>query len=68
MSASDLKRKRGRMLSNLTRVRRRALVVIENRGSRTQLVDMLKELDAALESLEEVNEELKEAIAEGSGH
>ena len=56
------------MLSNLTRVRRRALVVIENRGSRTQLVDMLKELDAALESLEEVNEELKEAIAEGSGH
>ena len=37
--------------------------MISNRGSRTQLIDMMKELDDALQSIEEVNDELKMAVA-----
>ena len=63
---ADLKAKRGRMLSKLTRVRRRAFVSISNRGSRTQIIEMMKELENALQSIEDVNEELKKAVSEES--
>ena len=56
MSLAKLKQKRGRFLAALTRVRRRALVLIDSRGSRSQLVSIISELDQALQHLEEVTD------------
>ena len=63
-SQAEIKQRRGKMLSKLTKVRRRAFVIIDNRGSRTQLTSMLKELDEALEHIEEVNDEFKAVVAD----
>ena len=52
------------MLCRLTRVRRRVFVLISSRGSRTQLMAMMKELDDALQCVEEVNDELKMSVSE----
>ena len=59
-----MKQKRGQMLSRLTRVRRRGFVLISNQGSRTQLMAIMKELDDALQCVEEVNDELKTLVSE----
>ena len=53
----ELKQKRGRKLSALTRVRRRALAMLEV-GSRSKLATVFQELDEVLGKLEEVNDDL----------
>ena len=53
----ELKQRRGRLLAALTRVRRRAFVLIETRGSRTQLGSILAELDGAIEAIQEITDE-----------
>ena len=52
-----LKNSRARKLSTLTRTRRRAFIIIEAKGSRTQLGEILKELDVALDAVQEVHDE-----------
>ena len=55
--ATELKRQRSVLLGNLTRVRRTAFVIIDGRGSRTQLTSLLIELDKALKAIENITEE-----------
>ena len=52
-----LKSSRARKLSTLTRTRRRAFIIIEAKGSRTQLGEILKELDGALDAIQEVHDQ-----------
>ena len=51
------KTSRARKLSTLTRTRRRAFIIIEAKGSRTQLGEILKELDVALDAIQEVHDQ-----------
>ena len=64
----DLKQKRGRILGTLTRARRKAFVIIDNRGSRTQLTAIITELDDALGKLQEVNDELMSTLTTEEEH
>ncbi|XP_043203367.1 uncharacterized protein LOC122371257 [Amphibalanus amphitrite] len=57
-SIAQLKQKRGRCLANLTRTRRRAYVLIDNRGSRTHLISIISELDKALQQVEEASDNI----------
>ena len=52
-----LKNSRARALSKLTRTRNRAFIIIGSRGSRTQLVEVLKELDVSLDAVQEVHDQ-----------
>ena len=52
-----LKSSRARKLGTLTRTRRRAFIIIEAKGSRTQLGEILKELDVALDAVQEVHDQ-----------
>ena len=52
-----LKSSRARKLSTLTRTRRRAFITIEGKGSRTQLIGVLKDLDLALDAVQEVHDQ-----------
>ena len=61
--SEKLRQKRGRLLGALTRVRRRAFVLVDSIGSRTELGKLLSELDIALQALEEVNEKYIECLA-----
>ena len=54
---TDLKQHRARLLGNLTRIRRSAFVIIDTRGSRTQLTSLMLELDKALQAIENVTDE-----------
>ena len=54
---TDLKQHRARLLGNLTRIRRSAFVIIDARGSRTQLTSLMLELDKALQAIENVTDE-----------
>ena len=55
--STDLKQHRARLLGNLTRIRRSAFVIIDARGSRTQLTSLMLELDKALQAIENVTDE-----------
>ena len=55
--ADELKSKRTKILTKLTRTRRNALVLVDSKGSRTTLSSYLPELDRILGELEEVNEQ-----------
>ncbi|XP_043241191.1 uncharacterized protein LOC122391399 [Amphibalanus amphitrite] len=57
MDVKSLKGARAKKLGNLTRIRRRAFIIIDAKGSRTQLSELLKDLDQALEAIQEVNEQ-----------
>ena len=52
----ELKKARARKLGTLTRTRRRAFIIIESKGSRTELTKVLKELDLALEAVQEAHD------------
>ena len=58
----QLKQKRGRFLASLTRARRRASVLVDSRGSRTQLASVIPELNGALQQLEEVTDTLSSVL------
>ena len=53
----SLKNSRARKLSTLTRTRRRSFIIIEAKGSRTQLGELLKDLDVALDAVQEVHDQ-----------
>ena len=53
----DFKQHRARLLGNLTRIRRSAFVIIDARGSRTQLTSLLIDLDKALQAIENLTDE-----------
>ena len=57
VNVSTLKRVRGQKLAGLTRVRRRALVLIDTSGSKTQLTALMKELDDSLQEVVQANAE-----------
>ena len=54
-SLSDLRRKRGQELAALIRIRRRGMVLLEISGTRAEMWAILKELDDALERLQDAN-------------
>ena len=55
-------------MGTLTRARRKAFVIIDNRGSRTQLTAIITELDDALGKLQEVNDELMSTLTTEEEH
>ena len=61
--ADELKAKRTKILTKLTRTRRNAFVLIESVGSRTALASYLPDLDKVLEELQEVNEKFAACLA-----
>ena len=54
-SLADLRRKRGQDLAALNRVRRRGLVLLKTNSTREELWSTLKDLDGALEKLQDAN-------------
>ena len=64
----ELKQKRGRILGPLTRARRRAFIIIDNRVSRTQPTAIITELDDAVGKLQEVNDELMSTLITEEEH
>ncbi|XP_043246401.1 uncharacterized protein LOC122393959 [Amphibalanus amphitrite] len=64
MDVKSLKGARAKKLGNLTRIRRRAFIIIDAKGSRTQLSELLKDLDQALEAIQEVNEQYVSLLTE----
>ena len=54
---ADFKQQRSRLLANLTRIRRCAFVIIDGRGSRTQLSSLLVELNKELQAIENITDE-----------
>ena len=62
----SLKSERALRKGSLTRTRRRALVLVESRGSKRELRSMLKELDTALEQVLESNLKVKEELKDES--
>ena len=64
MDVKALKNARAKKLGNLTRIRRRAFIIIDAKGSRTQLSELLKDLDQALEAIQELNEEYASLLKE----
>lgn len=62
----SLKQIRARRLTTVTRLRRRALVLMESRGSRTQISEILKDLDLAMDAVSEANDNFKEVLKEES--
>ena len=59
-----LKNVRARKLGTLTRTRRRAFIIIEAKGSRTELTRVLKELDLALEAVQEAHDHFTTHLTE----
>ena len=59
-----LKNLRARRLGTLTNLRRRALVMVNAKGSRTKLTGLLKELDAAADCVTAAHHEYVEVIAQ----
>ena len=59
-----LKNSRARKLGTLTRARRRAFIIIEAKGSRTQLGEILKELDVTLDAVQEVHDKYVDLLTE----
>ena len=57
-----LKNQIARKLATLTNTRRRALVILNARGSRTQVTDPLKDLDTALAEVTKAHHELMELM------
>ena len=51
-------------MSKLTNVRRQMFALIDSRGSRTQLMAMMKELDDAVQALEEAKDEVRMAVTD----
>ena len=57
-----LKNLRARRLGTLTNTRRRALVIVNARGSRTEAISLMKELDTALDEVTQAHHEYLEAL------
>ena len=60
-----LKNARARCLGTLTSTRRRALVVVNARGSRSELISILKELDTALDGVTGAHHDYLEVLVDG---
>ena len=63
-SEQKLKNQRARRLGALTNLRRRALVIVNARGSCTELTSLLRELDGAAEAVTEAHHEYIEVIVQ----
>ena len=59
-----LKQTRARKLGTLTRTRRRAFILIEAKGSRTELARVLRELDVLFEAVQEAHDNVVAQLAE----
>lgn len=60
--ADNLKERRKRILTSLTRTRRNVYVLIDSRGSRSQVASYLPELSKIISELEEVNDKFSEYL------
>ncbi|XP_043225032.1 uncharacterized protein LOC122383037 isoform X1 [Amphibalanus amphitrite] len=59
-----LKQTRARKLGTLTRTRRRAFILIEAKGSRTELTKILKELDLTFEAVQEAHDSFVDQLTQ----